>query len=138
MLLPSLSLSLTSLSNEPSWYSIEILCLHADINVFTHVKFFPQPKVKKDTGFCLGCYTLICNSFPRIQHYKNSDFFSFFFFGKDDGEDERVRFSRCCAFVLARKIDDNVEFGRGKVGRRIDSECDDALCGVLAGGQVVV
>ena len=55
-------------------------------------------------------------------------FFSFFsFFGKDDGEDERVRFSRCCAFVLARKIDDNVDFGRGKVGRRIgDSECDDA------------
>ena len=66
-------------------------------------------------------------------------FFSFFFFGKDDGEDERVRFSRCCAFVLARKIDDNVEFGRGKVGRRIgDSECDFALCGVFAGGQVVV
>ena len=66
-------------------------------------------------------------------------FFSFFLFGKDDGEDERVRFSRCCAFVLARKIDDNVEFGRCKVGRRIgDSECDFALCGVFAGGQVVV
>ena len=54
----------------------------------------------------------------------DDDDFFFSFFGKDDGEDERVRFSRCCAFVLARKIDDNVEFGRGKVGRRSWAELE--------------
>ena len=66
-----------------------------------------------------------------------SDALSRVFFFSFYGEDERVRFSRC-AFVLARKSDDKRRFGRGKVGRRIDSDCDDALCGVFAGGQVVV